>query len=166
MRPLPRALLAGALAIGVGQALAAGSARAQGVGRGGSLGGYGGSMGVGSGMGMGGPILPYAGRFGGFMPYRMGSGGGELAFERRSSTAMSPVRTSYGLPSMSRGMGQGLAGPPMTSGALGGTGLGGGMRPSMPGGRGMGVMPPSFAYPFRQPPSLLSPNGPGAGMSM
>jgi hypothetical protein len=36
----------------------------------------------------------------------------------------------------------------------------------MSGSRGMGVMPPSFGYPFRQPPSLLSPSAAGAGMSM
>jgi hypothetical protein len=27
-------------------------------------------------------------------------------------------------------------------------------------------MPPNFGYPFRQPPSLLSPSSSGAGMSM
>jgi hypothetical protein len=29
----------------------------------------------------------------------------------------------------------------------------------------MGVMPPNFGYPFRQPPSLVGPSS-GAGMTM
>jgi hypothetical protein len=41
----------------------------------------------------------------------------------------------------------------------------GGMR-RMPGAGGMGVMPPSIGYPFRQPPSLVGPPAPGMGMSM
>ena len=46
-----------------------------------------------------------------------------------------------------------------------GTGLGG-MR-CMSGGAGSSVMPPSIGYPFRQPPSLVSPSSGGmAGMSM
>jgi hypothetical protein len=44
-------------------------------------------------------------------------------------------------------------------------GLGGGMR-RMPATTGMGVMPPSIGYPFRQPPSLLTPSATGTGMSM
>jgi hypothetical protein len=39
-----------------------------------------------------------------------------------------------------------------------------GRRPAGLGG--MGVMPPSFGYPFRQPPSLVPAATPGAGMSM
>jgi hypothetical protein len=173
MRTLSRALVMGALVIGVGQSLA-GSAWAQSFGPGGTLGGYGGAMGgPGAGMGMGGPVIPYAGRFGGFMPSRMGGGGGELAFQRRSSSTMSPIRPSFSLPSMSDGissmsggMGQGpgsRGGMSSSSGLRGGTGSGGGMRPSMTGG--MGVMPPRIGYPFRQPPSLLGPAS-GSGMSM
>jgi hypothetical protein len=55
-------------------------------------------------------------------------------------------------------------------GSGGGTGLGvgsglGGMR-RMPGVGGPRVMPPSIGYPFRQPPSLVSPSSAGMGMSM
>jgi hypothetical protein len=45
-----------------------------------------------------------------------------------------------------------------------GTGLGGMRR--MPSSRGASVMPPSIGYPFRQPPSLVSPSTTGTGMSM
>jgi hypothetical protein len=175
MRTSFRSLVMGVLVIGAGQALAAGSARAQGSAPGGSLGGYGGGMGgSGGGMGMGGPIIPYAGRFGGFMPSRMGGGGGELAFQRRSSSLMSPVRPSFslssmsdGMSSMSGGLGRGAVPRAGMSGSTGlgtGMGSGGGMGPSMSGG-GMGVMPSRIGYPFRQPPSLLGPAS-GSGMSM
>ena len=65
-----------------------GTARAQSSLSGGSrsLGGYGGSMpAAASGMGMSGPVIPYAGQFGGFMPYRMG--GGSLSFQSRGDVA-------------------------------------------------------------------------------
>jgi hypothetical protein len=39
-------------------------------------------------------------------------------------------------------------------------------KPMGPRGAGPGVTPPSIGYPFRQPPSLLSPAAGGAGMSM
>jgi hypothetical protein len=45
-----------------------------------------------------------------------------------------------------------------------GTGLGGMLRMPSPGGSS--VMPPSIGYPFRQPPSLVSPSTTGTGMSM
>jgi hypothetical protein len=137
---------------------------------------------LGSAMGMGGPVLPYAGRFGGFMPYRMGGGSGSsLSFQPRGDSGMITNRTSFrlssmsgsmsftgGMSSMSSGMGSALgsgSGALSGFGSSGGMGLGGGMS-SMPGGRGLGVMPPSFGYPFRQPPSLLGPSSGGAGMSM
>jgi hypothetical protein len=62
------------------------------------------------------------------------------------------------------GMGSSLGGRRFlsTSAARGGMGLGA-MRPSGSGPGDMGVMPPSFGYPFRQPPSLLSTS---SGMSM
>ena len=105
----------GYLLIAGGLSLGSPAARAQGPGPSGSLGGYGGSMSdTGSGMGMGGPVIPYAGRFGGFMPYRMG-GGGSLSFQSRGTSAMGSARTSFslspmsgGMSSMSGGMGQGL----------------------------------------------------------
>jgi hypothetical protein len=36
----------------------------------------------------------------------------------------------------------------------------------MPGAGRPSVMPPSFGYPFYQPPSLVVPSSSGAGMSM
>jgi hypothetical protein len=59
-------------------------------------------------------------------------------------------------------------GPPMAPvgavGTMGRTGLGGMRR--MPGGARSSVMPPSIGYPFRQPPSPVSPSSFGMGMSM
>jgi hypothetical protein len=45
-------------------------------------------------------------------------------------------------------------------------GMGTGSMGGMPGGAGPGVMPPRIGYPFRQPPSLVSPSSAGLGMSM
>jgi hypothetical protein len=171
MRPLAPALVTTALVVAASLALAPSWVQAQGIG----LGGYGASMGISgeAGMGTGGPTLPYAGRFAGFMPYRMG--GGDLSFQRRPSSAMAPVRPSFNLSSMSEGMpapsgaaGGGMGPSPGLSASSflqGGVGTGGRMRPSTP--AGMGVMPPRIAYPFRQPPSLFEPStGAAPGMSM
>jgi hypothetical protein len=125
---------------------------------------------TGPGMGMSGPVIPYAGKFGGFMPYRMG-GGGSLSFQTRGISPIASGRTSFSLSPMSGGMSSmsGGLGPGSRTfssfGTQGGMGLGGGMNP-MSGTRGMGVMPPSFGYPFRKPPSFLSPSSSCAGMSM
>jgi hypothetical protein len=161
-------MLIGVLAFVGGQVLGVSAARAQG-----SLGGYGGSMSnLDSGMGMGGPIIPYAGKFGGFMPYRLG-GSSSLSFQSRGTSTMGSMRTSFSLSPMSGGMssrgggmsqgfgvrGSSFFGSPGVMGSSGGKG-------QMPGGSGMGVMPPSFAYPFRHPPSLVAPTGTGTGMSM
>jgi hypothetical protein len=171
MRIAMRTILAGVLSVGMGQALGASSAWAQGVGSPGSLGGYGGSMSdAGAGMGTSGTIIPYAGTFGGFMPYRMG-GGGSLSFRSRETSAMGSTRTSFslspmsdGMSPMSGGMGPGFGARTFSSfGTRGGMGPRGEMRQPMP--AGMGVMPPSFGYPFRQPPSLVAPST-GMGMSM
>ena len=167
MSTVTRAILAGILGIAVVQVTGASSASAQGPGPIGSLGGYGRSMtDTGAGMGMSGPIIPYAGKFGGFMPYRM-EGSASLSFQSRGASAMGSNRTSFslspmsgGMPSMSGGIGKGLG-----TGFQGSRGLDGGMQP-MSGPRSMGVMPPSFGYPFRQPPSLLLPSSSGTGMSM
>jgi hypothetical protein len=175
MQARSRAFLTGVLLVGWGLVIEIPAARAQGPGPSGSLGGYGGSMtDTGSGMGMGGPVIPYAGKFGGFMPYRMG-GGGRLSFQSRGASPLGSNRASFslspmsdGMSSMSGEMGQGLGTSSRTSssiGTQGAMGLGGGMRP-MSGARGAGVMPPSFGYPFRQPPSLLTPPTSGMGMSM
>ncbi len=177
MRTEAHVILVGALTIAIFQAVGISRASAQGLGSGGSLGGYGGSMSSSaSGMGMSGPVIPYAGKFGGFMPSRMG--GGTLSFQSRSTSAMGSSRTSFslssmsgGMSSMSGGMGGGVRslstfGRQGGMGLDGGMGLGGGMGRPMSGGSGMGVMPPSFGYPFYQPPSLLSPSSAGTGMSM
>lgn len=172
-----RALLVGAVTITIVQAFLTSPAAAQGIGPGGSLGGYGGSISSSpADMGMSGPIIPYAGKFGGFMPSRMG--GGSLSFQARGTSAMGSGRTSFslspmsgGMPSMSGGTGGGARtfstfGRQGVMGTDGGTGLGGGMGRGMPGASRMGVMPPSFGYPFYQPPSLLAPSSSGSGMSM
>jgi hypothetical protein len=124
-----------------------------------------------SGTAMAGPVIPYAGKFGGFMPYRM-AGTGTLSFQSRGTGAMGSMRSSFNLSpmsvmssmggSMSQGSGvraSSFFGSPGVMGATGGMG-------AMPGGGSMGVMPPSFGSPFRQPPSLLAPTGTGMGMSM
>ena len=126
-------------------------------------------------MGVGGPIIPYAGNFGGFMPYRMG-GGSSLSFQSRGASAMESTRIPFslspmtgGMTSMSGGMGQGFGARTRafsSFGSQGGMGLGGGMRQVLPGAGGMSVMPPNFGYPFYQPPSLLTPSASIGGMSM
>ena len=157
------------------------SALAQGFGPGGSLGGYGsapsyGTPGIGGGGAM---VIPYGGMTEGFMPGRMG-GGSPLAFRSRPSAAMSPSRTSFSLSPMlgetsstsggSRstpgGMARGFGGRSSMFGSRGGLGLGGSSFRLGSGVGGMGVMPPSFGYPFRQPPSLLTPSSSASGMSM
>jgi hypothetical protein len=167
MRTLKRTIPAVILTVAVGQPLRVDLAWAQGYG---SLGGYGATRGnTDPGMGSGGTIIPYAGKFGGFMPYRMG-GGGSLSFRPLPTAMMGASRPSFSLGPMSEGMssmsgrmGQGVGARLRTLSPLGPPGgMGGGVGPLMP---GMGVMPPSFGYPFRQPPSLVSPSS-GAGMSM
>ena len=160
--------LRGAFALVAASVLSAASAEAQGQG---SLGGYGAAP-VYSTPGMGGGgsgpmVIPYGGMFEGFMPSRMG-GGSSLAFRSRPSAAMGSARTSFSLSPLSGGMGQsrGAARMAPAFGAPSGMRLSGGMgqRPTGPGG--MSVMPPSFGYPFRQPPSLVPTATPGSGMSM
>lgn len=149
-----------------GMALLPGEARAQGPGSG-SLGGYGAASSYASaGMGGGGSgpmIIPYGGMFEGFMPSRMG-GGNSLAYRPRPDATMGSARTSFSLSPLSSSMAQGR-GPRMASplGSSGGMRLGGGMGQRSAGPGGMGVMPPSLGYPFRQPPSLVPASTPGAG---
>jgi hypothetical protein len=169
---MSRTVLISAFWVAVSLTLGVSSAHAQSLGAGSSLGGYGGSMSgrFDSAIEMGTPVIPYAGKFAGFMPYRMGGGGtGSLSFRSRESAQLGSMRTSFSLSSMSGGMKMesGAALRPISSfGRPGGTGLGGGMQPSMSGTLDMGVMPPSFAYPFRQPPSLVAPSASGMGTSM
>jgi hypothetical protein len=175
MRATRRACLTGVLLTGGALAIGTPPASAQSLGSRSSLGGYGttASSSMAS-MGAGGPIIPYAGNFGGFMPYRMG-GGSSLSFSSRGTSATGSTRTSFilspmtgGMTSMSGGMGQRFGSRPASFSSFGsqsGMGLGGGMRREMLGTGSMGVMPPSFGYPFYQPPSLLTPSSSG-GMSM
>ena len=119
-------------------------------------------------------IIPYGGAFAGFMPGRMG-GGSALSFRTRPGATMDTGRRTFSLSPLSGGM-SGMSGgdgddrlmAPIGSGGTtglgGGTGLGGMRR--MSGGAGSSVMPPSIGYPFRQPPSLVSPSSGGMGMSM
>jgi hypothetical protein len=176
MRAVWRTFLATVLLIGSGSAISTSSAWAQSVGSRSSLGGYGATASSSmASMGVGGPIIPYAGNFGGFMPYRMASGS-SLSFSSRGASAMGSTRTPFslspmtgGMTSMSGGMGQGSGAPTRAFSSFGrqsGMGLGGGMRQQMPGAGGVSVMPPNFGYPFYQPPSLLTPSSSGGGMSM
>jgi hypothetical protein len=180
MRSLRRVITVSALVIGGGLAFEAPSASAQGYGSPGSLGGFGAASTYATpGMGGSGPmIIPYGGTFAGFMPSRMG-GGSSLSFRSRPAAPMSPARPAFRLSplsgamsSMSGGAGGARTGvramSPYGSAVAPGPGSGtgrGGMR-RMPGAGGMGVMPPSIGYPFRQPPSLVGPSAPGMGMSM
>jgi hypothetical protein len=137
-----------------------------------SLGGYGATATVPmASMGSSSPVIPYAGSFGGFMPYRMASGtSSPVSFSARGSSVLESTRTSFRLSPMSSGMGMGSgSGPGLLAplGSRGAMGLGGGvMSQPMSGGSTSSVMPPNFGYPFYQPPSLISPVSPGAGMSM
>lgn len=115
-----------------------------------SLGGYGGQApGVPSSMTGSTLPLPYAGRYGGFMPSRMGEPASPISFGTRpsASTMVSPS-TPYRLPSMP-GASTGRR-TPMSR------------RPNEP---TMSILPPRIAYPFRVPPSLLG-TGAGAGLAM
>jgi hypothetical protein len=117
-------------------------------------------------------LIPYAGGFAGFMPYRMaGDVGDTLAFRSRPRSMMGPVGSSFRLSAGSGGMGSGSR-PFLNSGARAGMGslgmgMGSSLRMSQPTTRlsALSVMPPNFGYPFRQPPSLGSSSG-GMSMSM
>jgi hypothetical protein len=182
MRGALRRFLVAVIVVGASAAASGGVARAQDPGLGGVLGGYGAmtgtsaaSMGGGTSIvdpsGMGGNVVvPVArGSVPAMSPSMRGAG---LSFRSRSSAALYSARPSFTLDSMRRGM-PGMAGGMSTrrpfelqSGTFtGGMGLGGGMRRG-PASKGMGVMPPRIGSPFRQPPSLVTPAGPGAGMSM
>ena len=107
------------------------------------------------------------------MPFRMGGGGTGVSFSSRNPGATG-YRTSFRMSSITGGM-------PISAGAFGQNagmrtglsrtlsssdrmGLGAGMNRSMSEDRGS-VMPPSFGYPFYQPPSLLGPSWSFMGMS-
>jgi len=148
---------------------------AQGLSASRSLGGYGAAASsLIDGMGAGGPIIPYAGNFGGFMPYRMGGGSGGLVFSSRNTSVIGGGRTSFrlspgytGMSMRSGGMGQGFGARTRAAGSLGLPGaMGPGVDNRQPmGGGGSNVMPPNFGYPFYQPPSWSAADSSGAGMS-
>jgi hypothetical protein len=172
-------LLAIAIMAGVGVAVDNPSAQAQAPGSGLSLGGYGAMAGApGSSLGtsfygidstaMGAGLLPYAGRFGTAMPSQMGGLTG-LTFRSRPSAMLGRARPLFtmgpmgGMSAMAGGMG-----PAQRPFVLPDLGVSGGMglgipRWPMPRAGGMGVMPPSLGYPFRQPPI---PGAPSTGPSM
>jgi hypothetical protein len=165
MRSIWRAIVASALVIAGMHSPLVSQASAQAFTMGESLGGYGGLMsGADAGLSMGGAVIPYTGTFGGFMPTRM-AGSGSLSFQSRGSSPLAQGRTSFSLSPMSSGMMKrpGSSTRPLTSISPGG-GMGMGLPVS--GANGRSVMPPSFGYPFRQPPSLISPASFGMGMSM
>jgi hypothetical protein len=166
-----RRLCASFVLIGASTTIGARSVGAQDMSAPRSLGGYGAaSSGSFVGGGSGSLIIPYAGNFGGFMPYRTG-GGASLSLPMRGPSAMGSGRSSFSLSSMSSRMssrsGDMLSQSPGTRffGAGGSMGSMGGIVPSTEGGGNMSVMPPSFSYPFYHPPSLLGPSLAGAGMS-
>jgi hypothetical protein len=137
-----------------------------------SLGGYGATAtSPMASMGSSSPMIPYAGSFGGFMPYRMAAGtSSSLSFSPRVSLAPESARTPFRLSPMSSGAGMG-SGP--GNGSLAPLGLrdamrfgGGVMNPPMGAVNNTSVMPPNFGYPFYQPPSLISPASQNSGMSM
>jgi hypothetical protein len=168
MRSSSRAVLVGIITFGAVLASGTPAAMAQG----GGLGGYGamadgsatyGGGGASSGMGA---VAPFGGRFGAAMPSSSMGGGGGLSFRPRSSATMSGTRTAFTIGPMDGGMGQGSGRRPFILqdyGSAGRSSLGAGMRQRMPATSGMGVMPPSIGYPFRQP---TSPSSGVAGTSM
>jgi hypothetical protein len=138
-----------------------------------SLGGYGAtSTSAMAGLGSSSLVIPYAGSFSGFMPYRMGSGGASgLSLSSRGTAVMQSSRTSFSLAPMSGGMGTRFEPRTRSIGSFGtqslrGVGGSGSISQPMGGAGNPGVMPPNFGYPFYQPPSLLSPGTSAAGMSM
>jgi hypothetical protein len=175
-------MLVGIFLMGANLTLGVAASNAQDPGLGGILGGYGAMPGS-SGMAMGGGlnavdpsgmggniIVPAAG---GAMPAMTTPSmrGGGPSFRPGTSAAMYAARRRFTLGSMgSMGrMAGGVGGRrsfTLPAGVLSeGMDLGRGMRRMRSAG-GMGVMPPSLGYPFRQPPSLLTPSSTATGMSM
>ncbi len=126
-----------------------------------SLGGYGSGMPVADpSMSATAPLIPYSGTFSGFMPIRMGSS--SLAFRPRDSARIGSNRARFSLAPMASStqpMGGGLL--PRSRSLLvrpgsmrqgGMTRIGRGRSSSLLDPPAMGVMPPSLAYPFYQPP--------------
>ena len=172
MRRILRILLAAGLITVVPWLLASSEAHAQSTSMVRSLGGYGAIAAAPmASMGSNSPMIPYAGSFGGFMPYRMAGGSSSpVSVSARGSAVPESARTSFRLTPMSSEMGVGLGASSRSLAPLGSKGatrLGGGfMNQPMGGSTNTGVMPPNFGYPFYRPPDLFSPVSPSAGMSM
>lgn len=153
-----RALCATAAAIA---ALCGGRAEAQEPGLGGILGGYGAMAGAPSGTGAN-VVVPAGRGLGAGVALGMGTGG--LSFPPRRTATMEPARRPFALgamPDMNRA-GMGARRPfALTPASMGQQDRAMRRTPAAP---GMGVMPPSIGYPFRQPPSLVAPAVPGMSM--
>jgi hypothetical protein len=174
MRKPPPSFGTWILMVGGCVTLGTNSAAGQGFLSSGSLGGFGASA-TGS-MGTGGarnPSIPYAGSFGGFMPYSVADGS-RLAFTDRRTLAPGFSRMAFGfsMTSMSmsmryadfaqpRGARSGVLG---LSGFPGATGMAVGMGPESSSSTRMSVMPPNFGYPFYQPPDVRGAFSIGIGM--
>jgi hypothetical protein len=167
MRPPSRPIVCAAIVLSGYPITGESTARGQGPGLVGSLGGYGSaardsmtSMGS-----TGSSFIPYAGSFGGFMPYRMG-GESTLVFRTRGASAIGSSRPAFSLAPMTGGLSSMSArGSVLSPRPRGAMGIGGAMPRSGSVLGSIGVMPPSFGYPFRQPPSLVSPSA-APSMSM
>ena len=160
-----RRAIRGALLIGAASILGGPAASGQAPG----LGGYGAMAGgAGSGSGMA-AVAPFGGRFAASVPATLG-GGGSVTFRPRPTAGMGGGRTAFTIgpaAGMAGGSGLGADRRPFQLREVGGGMAGTTMRRSgMAPATGMGIMPPSFASPFRQPPSLVPASSAGSGMSM
>jgi hypothetical protein len=133
----------------------------------------------GPGAGGGTVYVPYGGNMSGFIPYSPGPSGG-LGVQPGMGSMATPAARSVMPGAMAPSLGAvrsrltplaPLTSPDATMGRSGGLGLmgpGGSMVRRVPAAGGMGGMarPAVGSYPFRQPPSLVSPAAPSPGMSM
>lgn len=158
-----RRVVRNALLAGCGfLAFEAGSARAQ-------------SIGVAPGPGSGSSVfVPYAGGFGGFVPYQSGPSGGLGVMGRtgplRAGTGRMGLGMTAGRGSAGGfGMGRSTLSPLRPLGSVSGAGMGmsGLSAPRLPaGGMGGPERPPVGYYPFRVPPPLFGPAPAAAAMPM
>jgi hypothetical protein len=177
MRSTRRVLVAGVLLAGGALTIGTTPGSAQSLASRSPLGGYGAasSAPMAAGASSSVAVIPFAGSYAAFMPYRTG-GDNRLTFSVRGTSAMESTRTSFSLSSMTGamsampggvGLGYGVS-PHVTStfGSLRGMGLGAGMWQQTSRAERMSVMPPSFGYPFYQPPSALIPYSTSIGFGM
>lgn len=129
------------------------------------------------GYGGGTAYVPYGGAGGGFVPYTPGPAGGlgvQPAMPRMGRASERGIATMGGGMRQELGQIRSLLTPPgpvTTMRPASGMGMGTLIQRS-PSGRagaamgGMGGRPAVGSYPFRQPPSLVSPAAPAMGMGM